>query len=348
MLSRRWRDLWCSTPYINIDQPEFGIRINVREPIQEEVWAKFEDFTTNMLLFHCNTVSLDKFRLCAQSQHRRAVERWIRLGIRCCPRVLEILVRGVDRFPLQLPHLGSSSCRLERLYLSSVALDSRFAEGLCSRFSVLETLELVTCITSFENIASSTLKKLVLDSYEHQTEQPLVISTPCLESLELTIHDRCYQDEPSDYFPVEKQRRLLASLFNAITLDLNGFNTMAFLKKNLDEFPIYPITRTLSIGHCFLDDYDLNDKVEALGTFLQNAPCLEKVIIEYSMFIVDPDEEWDMKSITLRRDIKTFHCPKLKLIEIWYESGVDLRVTKLVWCLGRILPDASIKVSMYR
>lgn len=48
-----------------------------------------------------------------------------------------------------------------------------------------------------------------------------------------------------------------------------------------DKFPIFHNMLTLDLHGCFLDEYELYDKLEALGSFLQSAPCLEKLILKY-------------------------------------------------------------------
>lgn len=55
------------------------------------------------------------------------------------------------------------------------------------------------------------------------------------------------------------------------------------LNENPDEFPIFHNLPTLGLHSCFLNGYELNDKLEALGSFLQNAPCLEKLSLQYCM-----------------------------------------------------------------
>nr|XP_034582293.1 cuticle collagen 2-like [Setaria viridis]TKW31255.1 hypothetical protein SEVIR_2G093460v2 [Setaria viridis] len=56
-----------------------------------------------------------------------------------------------------------------------------------------------------------------------------------------------------------------------------------------DKFPIFHNIRTLDLHGCFLDEYELYDKLEALGSFLQSAPCLEKLILKYCMDEVGRD-----------------------------------------------------------
>jgi hypothetical protein len=63
VLSRRWRDLWRSTPCISIEQRDFRITAGSQRHEREEKWRKLENFTTNFLLFHNNVASLDKFRI---------------------------------------------------------------------------------------------------------------------------------------------------------------------------------------------------------------------------------------------------------------------------------------------
>uniref|UniRef100_A0A0D9W5B3 F-box domain-containing protein n=1 Tax=Leersia perrieri TaxID=77586 RepID=A0A0D9W5B3_9ORYZ len=378
VLSRRWKDLWCSTPFIHIDDKEFGefhpaIAGDDPEAALEQ-WDRFENFTTNFLLFHSNSVSLNEFRLCAHNgwsfdhshscRQVRDVVRWIRRGIKYCPQVLDMESPGGSA--LTLPHLEPSVChRLRRLCLTFVSLDSRFGELLYSDCSVLEDLELIYCHIYFQDIISSTLKKLVLQFCCHFTTYPVVIKTPGLASLHLDIIPTGYQQgisvcKPSSigkatisinyicHFTMKNQRRLLGSLFSVTSLELNKFKTMAFLNKKSDEFPIFPLMRTLSLVKCFHDKCDLDDKLEALGSFLQNAPCLEKLTLSHCKFDMSSGREWDIarKSITLRRhDKKAFQCQKLKLIEIIYPDDRDHRLTELVWRIGRILPDADIKLT---
>jgi hypothetical protein len=55
------------------------------------------------------------------------------------------------------------------------------------------------------------------------------------------------------------------------------------LNEKSDKFPIFRNMRTLELDSCFLEDYELYEKLEALGSFLQSAPCLEKLILKYCM-----------------------------------------------------------------
>ncbi|RLM78303.1 hypothetical protein C2845_PM12G09590 [Panicum miliaceum] len=179
VLSRRWRDLWCSMPYINIDEREFGV--GAYRQIKEN-WDDFVDFTTNLLLFHRNSVYLDKFQIYAHDSSQQYVDRWIRLGIKYCPSVLEIQIPYyADDLPFKLPHLSSGLSRLKGLRLSNLKLDSHFSELIVSGCPALEDLELTCCLNYFRDIKSSTVRKLVLNtSYDlnyAEAGQPMLIMT---------------------------------------------------------------------------------------------------------------------------------------------------------------------------
>ncbi|KAL6629481.1 hypothetical protein ACP70R_029246 [Stipagrostis hirtigluma subsp. patula] len=190
VLSRCWRDIWCSMPCINIDDQEFEVNLYATYQMTQQKWDRFVNFATNLLLFHRNSVSLDKFRIYTHPFNKPNVDRWIRLGIKYCPSVLEIVIPcyGNDG-PLKLPHLGSNLCRLTRISLFTVILDSHFAEVLDSGCPALVDLELTNCFNYFQDIKSAKVKKLVLKNcYNVNPGRPMVIITmPSLASLELTI-----------------------------------------------------------------------------------------------------------------------------------------------------------------
>ncbi|CAN6213602.1 unnamed protein product [Urochloa humidicola] len=148
---------------------------------------------------------------------------------------------------------------------------------------------------------------------------------------------------------------LIGSLFNVTSLELTGFEAKVMLNLKSDTFPTFCNMRTLCLSSCFLDECELNDKLEALGCFFQNAPCLEELTLVYSMFSSSSNLEWEIrrkksrKNITLqcqdRKNRKTFQCHKLKLIKVIYDHDHDHRLIELVWSLGRSLPDVDIELT---
>ncbi|CAN6197349.1 unnamed protein product [Urochloa humidicola] len=145
----------------------------------------------------------------------------------------------------------------------------------------------------------------------------------------------------------QTERELLCSLYNVTSLKLVGFEDEVMLNEKSDKFPIFHNMQTLVLHCCFLDDYELYDKLEALGSFLQSAPCLEKLVLKHCMFMSYSDSEWELerKNISLHhQNGKIFQCQKLKWIEVIYDYDHDHQLIELVWSLGRSLPDASIKL----
>ncbi|KAF8690521.1 hypothetical protein HU200_040882 [Digitaria exilis] len=208
----------------------------------DEKWARFEDFATNLLLFHDNTSSLDEFLVFAHVYNQRHVDRWIRRGIEYCPAVLRILMPGTD-LAFKLPPMASSSFhRLKRLCLQNLDLDGQFTH-LLSTFPVMEYLELTLCEFTgdcSQGITLSTLKKLVLDCCDNKTSRPMVIMAPSLSCLNLSFG--CYlagialskMDSLAEAMidvlenqtmSQKTQRGLLGSLFNVTSLELSGFET---------------------------------------------------------------------------------------------------------------------------
>jgi hypothetical protein len=246
VLSRRWRDLWRSTPCINIDDAEHDFLTSTRRNRHgpAENWRKLENFTTNLLLFRINDTSLDKFRLSAchwpdDELRRRDIDRWVRRGIRYRPQVLEIIISASPAAPF--PHMGATSCRLKRLQIHYMYLDDQFGRLLFSGCPVLEDLALSMCRNDFREFKSRTLKKLAIDRCVNLTGDPVVIAAPSATYLRLSIPPDCYSSGVSmcktaslvkasvdvlclgETFSLIHQRRILGSLCNVTNLELWGF-----------------------------------------------------------------------------------------------------------------------------
>ncbi|CAN6197246.1 unnamed protein product, partial [Urochloa humidicola] len=266
--------------------------MNIRDDALEEKWARFEDFATNLLLFHDNTSSLGEFRLRSHVHNWRHVDRWIRHGIKHCPSLLQIQMMGYQ-LAFKLPPMDSSFQHLKMLYLRNVHLDSHFTRFLCSSCPVLEDLDLKRCVFCGNYppaITSPRLNRLAFDCCWNKTSHPLVITAPSLTSLSLLdsfeanillfkmdslVEAKMYMSNETELFSQKSQHELLGSLFNVTRLELIAFEAEIMLIKKSDKFPIFHNMQTLDLRFCFLCKGELNDNLEALGSFLQNAPCLE-------------------------------------------------------------------------
>jgi hypothetical protein len=97
----------------------------------------------------------------------------------------------------------------------------------------------------------------------------MLIMTPNLESLELTIPGAAYQNGISvcsatllvkasvhiqfnEYFPVKHQRSLLRGLFNVTSLELTHYKTMVHLSEMLSASVISSFLRGSSLYNCIL------------------------------------------------------------------------------------------------
>ncbi|CAN6248743.1 unnamed protein product [Urochloa humidicola] len=293
VLSRRWENLWCSMPCLNIDQQEFNSTASGASD-----GSQFEEFVNSLLMFHSAT-SLDMFRFCFTHNYEfKVVDRWIRRGMKCCPpAVMELHKSSGGRFH-RLHHLGSTACRLKRLHLVAISLDKSFMQQLPSGCPVLEDLELDKCELQSPDIKSYTLKNLIITDCTTHSGRVLTITAPALVSFYLVItvvgwywdgvlaHEMptlvnakvCLkQASRSTSISPRGPCELLCSLTNVRNLELSGLKTLSILHGKSDTFPTFPNLRTLLFNEC-----DLSDDFQMLGFFLNNTHSLEKLTLQYS------------------------------------------------------------------
>ncbi|PNT61148.1 hypothetical protein BRADI_5g10885v3 [Brachypodium distachyon] len=199
-------------------------------------WEKMEDFTPNLLMLH-NAPTLDTFRFRIDWVDHDRVQTFNRL-----------IRHAIMYRPLL--------CRLKRLHLSCLSLDTSFTEHLRDKCPVLEDLDLHDCEHNFREIQSSTLMNLRITGV---LLVELVIRAPALATLILRIYE-C--------ITLRNRVALLGSLFNVM------------LDEEFDKFSIFKNLRILSLKHCLGNVSDVDRKFKALGRFLQKAPNLEKLTLE--------------------------------------------------------------------
>uniref|UniRef100_A0A0E0K6P5 F-box domain-containing protein n=1 Tax=Oryza punctata TaxID=4537 RepID=A0A0E0K6P5_ORYPU len=330
VLSRRWERLWCSMPCLNIDQQEFEACGRDREG------GRFEEYVNNLLMFH-SAPSLDMFKFhVTHNYDYKVVDRWIRRGIKCCPAVVEIYNSSNTQM-YELTNLGSSACRLKKLHLVVIALVKGFTQHLPSACPVLEDLELDKCCLDHPKIVSFSLKNLILTDCTTYGKV-LTITTPALVSFHLDItadgsDDIIANEMPSLVkaslclrYPPRTGRslpegpcKILRNLSNLRNLELSGSKTLSVLHEVLDTFPTFSNLRTLLFDGC-----DLSDDFQILGCFLNNAPSLEKLTLQYCKLPEGSRKRKrtdNPKRITIKcQDKLTLRCPNLKLTEIMYRE----------------------------
>ncbi|XBI86099.1 hypothetical protein VPH35_094118 [Triticum aestivum] len=249
-------------------------------------------------------------------------------------------------------------CRLKRLHVNNVCLDSYFARHISSRCPALEDMRLKNCsflLTEDIRFTSASLKKVVIIGFRVLENNPfgLILEAPALASLRLTGHHRHICGSwPQDCMPslvdasiqltvwnwfnynnnedndlIEMQLSLLDELFNVMSLHLSRFGVM-FLVLGDDPglyFPKFKNLKTLS-----LEDCDISDDFLTLKQFLRNSPNLEKLMLRCCKLT------------------QIVECKNLRLTEIIYPKYDNHHVHLLVMFLlgmSKNMPNNKIEIT---
>jgi hypothetical protein len=153
-------------------------------------------------MVHSWTHSGCMYHVCAtyaQTARLADAGRWIRRGLKCSPREFHIqndtcYIEYPIEIPMELCSGPPGSCRLKKLHLLGLSLNSSFAEQISSVCDLLEELELKSCRIHFQKITSPSLKNLIIDCcdrrYRSEADNQLIITAPYLASLHLKLKAR--------------------------------------------------------------------------------------------------------------------------------------------------------------
>ncbi|ESR65500.1 hypothetical protein CICLE_v10010183mg [Citrus x clementina] len=232
-VSRKWRYLWLSIPYLN-----FNVHNICSNPLER--WSlqttneKFKDFVNWVLLFQNGSVSIHRFRLsCLNRVDDYTFYRWIAVVLDFGNREHQ----GV----LNLPTCVGFS-RLKSLDLQHVeVLDYNLFREFLSSCPLLENLYMKECFFhNFESldISTTSLKYLTVDEFLLSEPKGLRSCKVICESLEaLKLHfgreiDRCVLKLPPTCVGFSRLKSL--DLKNVKLLDhsffLNLFQVLPFLR----------------------------------------------------------------------------------------------------------------------
>ncbi|CAL4983550.1 unnamed protein product [Urochloa decumbens] len=336
---------------------------------QWEDWKKFEDFTMNLMAC-CNIAQLDSFRLhigrCKGSKAPPTSFRQ-RQAAGCLRRAMKYCAPDP---PGQCKVLRSGSWRLKRLHLGHVRLDDRFAKHISSVCLSLEDLELQDCscrirsvtsdslknlvlrnctLRNLSEIASPSLKTLVIDGGANANDCVLDILTPAVTYLHLAVNFLRFQgsistnEMPSlvktsidfhDYKDTWSednklggvQFKILCSVSNATSLELSGLGKKVLSKER--TFQEFTNLRNLFLGSC-----DLSNNFRTLEFFLQSSPNLEKLTLHRCKFPAHPKKKKGKLKLVATSSSEfhgfDFMCENLK-VEIIYKDVDARKLVKLL------------------